>query len=111
MEAENQQKNSGRVIGVPFPKGVSGNPNGRPKGAFSMVTLLEKKLQEVAGDDPIKRRIHAEIILDELLKRGRKDGITAKDIIDRIDGKPKQAIEHTGKDGGDIPIMITVTYE
>ena len=32
MNADKQQENNKRVIGRPFPKGISGNPKGRPKG-------------------------------------------------------------------------------
>lgn len=46
--APEQQK---RVVGKPFPKGVSGNPNGRPKGARSILQeqffkALQKDFEE-----------------------------------------------------------------
>jgi hypothetical protein len=30
----------------PFPKGVSGNPNGRPKGTYSIKTIIERVLND-----------------------------------------------------------------
>jgi hypothetical protein len=35
-----------QVIGRPFPKGVSGNPNGRPKGSFSIKDKIRQHLEE-----------------------------------------------------------------
>ena len=51
--ADNQQENSKKVIGKPFPPGVSGNPKGRPKGKtmkeyareFLMSMTDDKKLE------------------------------------------------------------------
>lgn len=40
--AEKEQK----VIGRPFPKGVSGNPAGRPKGSISIKTRIKQKFEE-----------------------------------------------------------------
>ncbi|OLP47524.1 hypothetical protein BJF91_03720 [Allorhizobium taibaishanense] len=37
----------GRPVGTPFPKGVSGNPAGRPVGAVSIKAELQKLLQTV----------------------------------------------------------------
>lgn len=57
---EEQQGNSKRVVGKPFPKGVSGNPGGRPKGtsmkAFARAWLLamtpEEKMKFLNDLDP-----------------------------------------------------------
>ncbi len=42
--AQNTEKTAAGVVGRPFPKGVSGNPGGRPKG-------LARYVRELVGDD------------------------------------------------------------
>jgi hypothetical protein len=37
MPAQNSTETAPRVVGRPFPKGVSGNPGGRPKGLVRLI--------------------------------------------------------------------------
>ena len=37
MPAQNSTKTAERVVGRPFPRGVSGNPGGRPRGLVSRI--------------------------------------------------------------------------
>lgn len=36
--------------------------------------------------------------------------VALKEIGDRLDGKPKQAVEASGPDGTDIPVAVKVTF-
>lgn len=63
-----------RVIGRPWPKGVSGNPGGRPKTVQRLKALLEPHLDEIA----------AKVI--EQAKAG--DLPALKEYLDRLVGKP-----------------------
>lgn len=76
-----------------FKKGNPGGP-GRPKGTFSLVGMIKDKLQEKGKG---KDKTYAEYFIDQLIKKAVIDGDVAmmKDIIDRIDGKPKQALDMT----------------
>lgn len=38
------------------------------------------------------------------------DAQAYKEVGDRLDGKPKTTNEHTGPDGGEIPVSIRVTF-
>ena len=61
--------------GKPFPKGKSGNPRGKPKGARHKTTLLAEKLMQ---DD-------AENIVNAVLTAARAGDMTAARIVlDRI---------------------------
>jgi hypothetical protein len=61
--------------GKPFPKGKSGNPRGKPKGARHKTTLLAEKLMQ---DD-------AENIVNAVLTAARAGDMTAaKIVLDRI---------------------------
>lgn len=99
--AENQ-----RVIGRPFPKGVSGNPNGRPKGSgLSITTEIKKKLEECPDG---QKATYLQLLINRILKQAIQDGdqqmITK--IWNYVDGMPKQSTELTGKDGEKVTFII-----
>lgn len=82
-----------------WPKGVSGNPKGRPKE-----TPFTTALKELADANPESVRAIAETMFD-----AAKNGVpfcnpvlAAKFITERIEGKPVQPI--SGVDGGPVKI-------
>jgi hypothetical protein len=82
------------IRGRPFPKGVSGNPGGRPKELRDIVELA---------------KAHSADAIDTLasLMRDRKVPPAARvaaanAILDRGFGKPRQGVELSGHDGGPI---------
>lgn len=88
--AEIQQK---KVVGRPFPKGVSGNPKGKPKGARHMSTLLEKAIKRL---DKEQHTPHDILIIRTLVQRAKRGDMDAiKLIFDRVDGKVTQDIDLT----------------
>lgn len=97
---------------TPFPKGVSGNPGGRPKGQRNYATIYREALIKIGES----RNMTPEEIEEEIEKVGLAkalDGDFAfqKDIKDRLHGKPSQSLELSGPNGGDIPVIVTVKYE
>jgi hypothetical protein len=75
----------------PFPKGVSGNPSGRPKNVLSKA--IRKKLEEVEeGQD----RTVAERITEKLAELALGGNIEAIKLLgDRSEGKPRQSLNVT----------------
>ena len=72
---------------TPFPKGVSGNLNGRPKKEFS---ITEGIREYIAEDDPEKKKSRKDILVEKVVTmalRGDKEMI--KYTIDRLEGAPK----------------------
>lgn len=77
----------------PFPKGVSGNPKGRPKKGETLTDVL-------AG------AIDKELLAKQLLGLVKKGDLGAiKYAYDRVDGRPKETIEQTIKE---LPTVIEV---
>ncbi len=76
-----------------FPKGVSGNPAGRPKGSVSIVEGIKRKLQEI---EPANKKTYLELFISRLFLKAIKEGNEKLmiDIIDRVDGKALQRIEN-----------------
>lgn len=64
-----------------WPKGVSGNPKGRPEGTLSAVTRIKQMF--TANPDQF----------DEFLTAYLKDKSNRKHVIEMIDGKPKQSTD------------------
>jgi hypothetical protein len=80
---------------MPFKKGQSGNPNGRPKEGTSWAAVLEKIGGEKikAGKEEItKKEAVARKLWGEAAK-GQPWAINA--LMDRLDGKPKQVVDQT----------------
>lgn len=77
-----------------FVKGKSGNPKGAPKRDWTWAGELEKAAEELMKDGtPIKHHI-ARSLLREALKGNIP---AAKELMNRMDGMPKQDIEVAGE--------------
>ncbi len=76
-----------------FGPGNIANPNGRPKGTFSLISLLRSELQKVPAG---QQRTHAEMLIQRILKSAISDGNDQqiKNILQYIEGMPKQSIDH-----------------
>jgi hypothetical protein len=93
-DAKQTQKNKfppGNKIGKQFPKGISGNPSGRPK-LTKLTNALREQLAEIAPDVP--EETIAEQIAKTLIKLALSGDVQAiKEIGNRTEGLPKQAID------------------
>ena len=81
----------GNRIGKQFPKGVSGNPNGRPR----LTKLTESLRQQIAETNPdaLEETI-AQTIAQTLIKLAIGGDVQAiKECFDRCEGRPKQAVD------------------
>jgi hypothetical protein len=98
--------------GRPWPKGVSGNPGGAPKGKrvstwlAHLGEMTEYQLKKL-GPLPMNGRI-ALAILRDAAKNGGRNANGARDIhLDRTEGKVEQPL--TGK-GGEPLVVQVVKY-
>lgn len=102
--AKSVEKLKKGVARVPFVKGFDPRRNlsGRPAGSVSIVEGIRRKLLEI---NPKNKKTWLETFLDkyfdESIKVGKSDLI--RDMINRIDGMPKQ---HTDITSGDKPIPL-----
>jgi hypothetical protein len=95
-DEKNSTKTARAVPGRPFPKGVSGNPKGRPK--------TPKEFKELCFNEGAPKAFAC--LIRELENDG-KDRVRASEILMAYGiGKPKQSIEHAGADGGKLEIII-----
>jgi hypothetical protein len=76
----------------PFEKGQSGNPAGRPK-SITLSEAYRRQLSQPFPDDS-QGRTYAEVIAERAcLAASGGDVGAAREIADRTEGKPKQAID------------------
>ncbi len=76
----------------PFPKGVSGNPAGRPK-SITLSEAYRRQLAQVVPKDP-EGRTYAEVVAALMCQRATQgDVAAAKEIADRVEGKARQALD------------------
>ncbi len=81
----------GNSIGKKFPPGSSGNPNGRPR-LTRLSEALRQQLAEISPD--ADEQSIAEEIAKTLIKLALSGDVQAiREIADRTEGKPKQAID------------------
>jgi Family of unknown function (DUF5681) len=97
MSTANSGRNSGKRKGrpenlKPWPKGVSGNPQGRPKTAPLSQACREVLAQPVPGDPD--GRTYAQKIAATLAEKAAEGDIrAAQELGDRSEGRARQAIE------------------
>lgn len=94
---------------MPFSKGDPNiNRKGRPPRAWSMSDLIEDALEELDQDQGMTYKVIVAKKLATMAAGG--DLLAIKEINDRIDGKPKQAIDHT-TNGKDLPTPLLATLD
>lgn len=74
--------------------GNTANPKGRPKGTYSVVELIKKKLQETPEG---KDKTYGEYFVEKIMKKIAVDEDVSmmRDIINRVDGMPSQKTDIT----------------
>jgi len=79
---------------MPFSKGKSGNPQGRPKKGETLTDLLREKIEvPKTAKEKLTRK---ERIIEQLITLAEGGDLAAlKYVFDRIDGRPKESIELT----------------
>ena len=77
-----------------FEPGVSGNPAGRPKKAYSITQMLRDAGEQVVNEETGETRAQrlARIMWEQAEGGDRQ---MAQYITDRQDGKPKERVEHS----------------
>ena len=91
-----------RGPGRPFPKGVSGNPGGRPRNEDSLAAQLREVLAEV---DEESGKTNARLLAEKYVALGLAGNVMAiTAIADRMDGKPAQSV--TLKGDSDAPLHV-----
>jgi hypothetical protein len=96
----------------PFPKGVSGNPAGKPKGVPNSKTRLLRLLELVqVKTNPITGEKEEFTVAEQLdlmvLQKAFKGDLRAyQEILDRLEGKPKQTTDITADIKGNVQINI-----
>ena len=86
-----------------FVPGVSGNPAGKPPGAYSLVAILKRQLQEIPEG---RQKSYGEELIKAMLHKGivEKDSTTHRLIMNYMEGMPLQRTDVTSK--GDKIIVI-----
>lgn len=86
-ETGNNRKANGQ-----FKPGVSGNPNGRPKGSQSIPDLLRRIGEEEGLKDGSKNKL--EVVMSKVFGYALEGRAWAVQFIaDRTEGKPKEFVE------------------
>ena len=75
---------------MPYAKGTTGNPYGRPKKGKCLTDILEKALAKKREDGKTNKAALAETLIG--LAIDDKDIAAIKYIMDRVDGRPKETV-------------------
>ncbi len=91
--AGNSTETVRKVVGRPFPKGVSGNPSGRPPKS-----LYQRKMEEVFNNPQVVEKLIKASIATMTNPRAMVAGVMERrNNQERVDGAVKQEIEVSGE--------------
>lgn len=92
MAEQPQQSVDNRQPDGTFGAGNNANPGGRPRGSFSIMNIIRKKMEEIPlGQTKEWKEQFAEIILDEAVVK--RNPHILKLVVEYMDGKPDQKID------------------
>jgi hypothetical protein len=96
------KKRKGRPENLrPWPKGVSGNPGGRPRGIFCEVALRQLRKRAESGESKLIELIDAQI--DKAIHK--RDTRAAEFLRDSVDGRPTANDDSSQIGGGGVTII------
>lgn len=97
-----------KLRGRPFKPGQSGNPGGRPKRTWNWAKLFEQAVEEeLTTKDGTMTEQAKQFIVKKLVRMAVDGDISAvKEIINRMDGMPRQSTEIGGMNGGPLTVEI-----
>jgi len=78
---------------MPFTKGQSGNPQGRPHKGKTLTEALEKQLKKKDEKGIKNSEALAAVLVDLAVKE--KNIAAIKYVMDRVDGRPTESLELT----------------
>jgi uncharacterized protein DUF5681 len=86
-----------------FQKGESGNPNGRPKGSVGFKTKWDRLMKRLSEEEKISVEELGEMMLKTAFEKAKEgDFQYYKDIMDRLYGRPKDAVSPVNVNFGEI---------
>jgi hypothetical protein len=86
-KSKNSIKTAKKVIGKPFEKGKTGNPDGRPLGQKNYATLYREALIKLAKlNDKEPEELELELISKGIMSARSGDYRFYKDVLDRLLG-------------------------
>lgn len=89
---------------MPFQKGKSGNPNGRPKRNHAMTDTLRALLEK---KNRLSGRRNRELVVEALIEAAQAGNVAAMNLIyERLDGKLITQAQISAPDGG--PLVFTL---
>ena len=102
---------------TPFPKGVSGNPAGKPKGVqnsktrlLRLLELVQKKKNPITGEEE-EYTVLELMDMQQVFKALKGDDKAYREILDRLEGRAKQSTEVEISGGININWHEEKTYE
>jgi hypothetical protein len=101
-----RERSAKRPRGRPFPRGISGNPAGRPPGITDQRILRRELLAQLART--VKGKTVATMLAEAIVATGLTGDVAAfREIADRVDGKEVPA-EGEGWTGGTPRVTVNV---
>jgi hypothetical protein len=96
----------------PAKKGEIRNPLGRPKGSKDMTTIMREMLDTLVdvkdkNGAKLGKKSYKMLIIAKLMKKATDGDLRAVEILlDRMEGKASQPVEHTGEIDSNINLNI-----
>lgn len=98
LSPQNRQKQTMAKTRTSFKKGQSGNPGGRPKMPWTFMGLYKEELEQILTTKDGKQIEAKRAVAKRLVQMAIEGDIQAiRELGNRVEGMPKQSLEHSGE--------------